>query len=279
MAEATEKACLDTKSDVTQTESSRLLDRVMSPGLSVVIPFHNESESIPALIEEVYAALANHPSFELICVDDGSSDDTFGQLSALRSAHPDLQLVRHRNQCGQSTAVRTGVKRATAPWVATLDGDGQNDPADIPLLLDVLEDPDRPADVHLVIGMRKKRQDNLIKRVSSRIANGVRARMLGDDTPDSGCGLKLFSRDAFLDLPYFDHMHRFLPALIQRDGGRVVSVPVSHRPREKGRSHYGVLDRLGAGIVDLLGTLWLKRRARRPVIDDPNGGVEEERGP
>ena len=188
----------------------------MSPGLSVVIPFHNESESIPGLVEEVYAALASQPSFELICVDDGSSDDTFDQLRAVQAAHPGLRLLRHRERCGQSTAVRTGVKRAKAPWVVTLDGDGQNDPADIPRLLAVLEDPDRPSDVHLVIGMRKKRQDNLIKRVSSRIANGVRGRMLGDDTPDSGCGLKLFSRDAFLDLPYFDHMHRFLPALIQR---------------------------------------------------------------
>lgn len=244
----------------------------MSPGLSVVIPFHNESESIPGLVEEVYAALASQPSFELICVDDGSSDDTFDQLRAVQAAHPGLRLLRHRERCGQSTAVRTGVKRAKAPWVVTLDGDGQNDPADIPRLLAVLEDPDRPSDVHLVIGMRKKRQDNLIKRVSSRIANGVRGHMLGDDTPDSGCGLKLFSRDAFLDLPYFDHMHRFLPALIQRGGGRVVSVPVNHRSREKGRSHYGVLDRLGAGIVDLLGTLWLKRRARRPMVDDSHGG-------
>jgi dolichol-phosphate mannosyltransferase len=244
----------------------------VNTGLSVVIPFHNEAESIRPLIDEVYAALADHPSFELICVDDGSSDGTPEQLRAMRAAHPALRLVRHRDRCGQSTAVRTGVKRSRAPWVVTLDGDGQNDPADIPRLLAVLDAPTADPDLQLVIGLRKKRQDNLIKRTSSRVANGVRAWILGDDTPDSGCGLKLFRRDAFLDLPYFDHMHRFLPALIQRNGGRVVSVPVNHRPRERGRSHYGVLDRLGAGIVDLLGTVWLKRRSHRPVIEEGEGG-------
>jgi dolichol-phosphate mannosyltransferase len=239
----------------------------MYPELTVVIPFHDESESVRPLLDELYQTLADLIPFELICVDDGSADDTFDRLQAARTVHSDLRLVRHRNQCGQSTAVRTGVKRAGAPWVATLDGDGQNDPADIPELWAVVQDPACPEDLQLVIGLRRRRRDNLVKRASSRVANGVRSRILGDDTPDSGCGLKLFRRDAFLDLPYFDHMHRFLPALIQRNGGRVVSVPVSHRPRVRGRSHYGVLDRLWAGILDLLGVLWLQRRARRPVVE------------
>jgi dolichol-phosphate mannosyltransferase len=239
----------------------------MHPELTVVIPFHDESESVRPLLDELYETLADLIPFELICVDDGSADDTFDRLQAARKVHSDLRLVRHRNQCGQSTAVRTGVKRARTPWVATLDGDGQNDPADIPELWAVVQDPACPEDLQLVIGLRRRRRDNLVKRASSRVANGVRSRILGDDTPDSGCGLKLFRRDAFLDLPYFDHMHRFLPALIQRNGGRVVSVPVNHRPRARGRSHYGVIDRLWAGILDLLGVLWLQRRARRPVVE------------
>jgi len=239
----------------------------MYPELTVVIPFHDESESVQPLLEELYQALTDRIPFELICVDDGSADDTFDRLQAAREVHSDLRLVRHRNQCGQSTAVRTGVKCARAIWVATLDGDGQNDPADIPELWAVVQGPSCPEDLQLVIGLRRRRRDKLVKRASSRIANGVRSRILGDDTPDSGCGLKLFRRDAFLDLPYFDHMHRFLPALIQRNGGRVVSVPVSHRPRARGRSHYGVLDRLWVGIFDLLGVLWLQRRARRPVAE------------
>lgn len=244
----------------------------MNPMLSVIIPFHNEAENISPLLDEVFTSLADRSSFEVVCVDDGSTDDTFNQLRAVQNIRPHLRLVRHLNQCGQSTAVRTGVKSAKAPWIVTLDGDGQNDPADIPELLAVLDEPSCPPELQLVIGVRQHRQDNLIKRVSSRIANGVRARILRDETPDSGCGLKLFRRDAFLDLPYFDHMHRFLPALIHRNGGQVISVPVSHRPRERGQSHYGVLDRLGAGIVDLLGTIWLQRRSRRPIIDDMEGG-------
>jgi dolichol-phosphate mannosyltransferase len=239
-----------------------------NPKLSVVIPFHNEAENVHALLEEVYAALREGPSFELICVDDASTDDTLNRLRSAKRTHPRLHLLHHRDQCGQSTAVRTGVRHARAPWIVTLDGDGQNDPADIARLLAVAEDPSSPADVQLVIGLRQNRQDDLVKRVSSRIANAVRARLLGDNTPDSGCGLKLFRRDAFLDLPYFDHMHRFLPALIQRNGGRVVSVPVNHRPRARGNSHYGVLDRLGSGVIDLMGTLWLLRRARRPIVEE-----------
>jgi dolichol-phosphate mannosyltransferase len=153
----------------------------------------------------------------------------------------------------------------------TLDADGQNDPADIPRLLAVIGDPGRPGDLQLVNGLREKRRDTWVKRISSRVANRVRASILGDDTPDSGCGLKLFRRDAYLELPYYDHMHRFMPALVQRNGGRVMSVAVGHRPRAKGRSHYGILDRLGVGIVDLLGTVWLQRRSHRPIAEEWEG--------
>lgn len=243
----------------------------VGPGLSVVIPIHNEAENLQPLIEEIYAALTGRIVFECICVDDGSTDGTLDALRAAKRLHPDLRVIRHRSRCGQSTAVRTGVKLSRASWVVTLDADGQNDPADIPRLLAVIGDPGHPPDLQLVNGLRQKRRDNWVKRISSRIANRVRASILRDDTPDSGCGLKLFRRDAYLDLPYYDHMHRFIPALVQRGGGRVISVPVGHRPRAKGRSHYGTLDRLGAGIVDLLGTVWLQRRSHRPIADEWEG--------
>jgi dolichol-phosphate mannosyltransferase len=244
------------------------LHRIPTPALSVVIPFHNEEENLEPLIAEVHAALEGRVGYELVCVDDGSSDATAEALHSAQAANPLVRVLRHRNQCGQSTAVRTGVKAARARWVVTLDGDGQNDPADITRLFAVVQDPDSPADLQLVMGKRRKRIDSAVKRYSSRIANWVRAWMLQDDTPDSGCGLKLFRRDAFLELPYFDHMHRFVPALVQRGGGAVKSVEVHHRPRKRGRSHYGTFDRLLVGIPDLLGVMWLQRRARRPEVDE-----------
>jgi len=245
------------------------------PELSVVIPVRNEAENIAPLVTEIAAALIAGPAYEIIYVDDGSTDDTAARVRGLIAAHPSLRLIRHDKSCGQSTAVRTGVKAAAARWIATLDGDGQNDPADIPALwrmamevgsggaLAIAAAGDPPL---LIAGHRAKRRDTAIKRLSSRIANRVRAGLLGDATPDTGCGLKLFRRDTFLDLPYFDHMHRFLPALVIRAGGRVVSVRVNHRPRERGQSNYGTLDRLWVGISDLVGVMWLQRRAKRPVI-------------
>lgn len=230
--------------------------------LSVVVPVRNEQDNIVPLVREIDAALAGKLDFEIVYVDDGSTDDTLQRLGETQREYPQLKVVRHQFSCGQSTAVRSGVKAASGDWVATLDGDGQNDPADIPKLLAALADG-----VDLVGGNRRHaRRDSWIKRISSVIANGVRSRMLRDSTPDTGCGLKLFRRDVFLDLPYFDHMHRFLPALVQRRGGKVVSVPVNHRPRERGKSNYGTLDRLMVGIVDLFGVMWLLRRAKRPVI-------------
>lgn len=229
--------------------------------LSVVVPVRNESGNVASLISEIDAAL-KHITHEIIYVDDGSTDDTYSQLKSLQASFSQLKIVRHAQSCGQSTAVRTGVKAAQYAWVATLDGDGQNDPADIPKLMAAVADG-----VDLVGGNRRaSRRDTWVKRMSSVIANTVRSKMLRDDTPDTGCGLKFFKRDAFLDLPYFDHMHRFLPALIKRRGGNIVSVPVAHRNREHGQSNYGTIDRLLVGIVDLFGVAWLQRRAKIPNI-------------
>lgn len=230
--------------------------------LSVVVPVRNEQDNVASLIAEINAALQPVIQHEIIYVDDGSTDGTYATLKELQRQYTQLRIVRQAKSCGQSTAVRTGVKLAKFDWIATLDGDGQNNPADIPKLLSALAEG-----VELVGGNRRQsRRDTWIKRVSSVIANTVRSNMLKDDTPDTGCGLKLFSRAAFLDLPYFDHMHRFLPALIKRRGGKVVSVHVSHRNREHGKSNYGTLDRLMVGIVDLFGVAWLQRRAKIPQV-------------
>ena len=231
--------------------------------LSVVVPVRNEQDNVAPLVAEIDAALKGF-THEIVYVNDGSTDETHVRLQQLQMQYPQLRIVRHANSCGQSTAVRSGVKAAQYEWVATLDGDGQNDPADIPKLVAALEEG-----VWLVGGNRRKsRRDTWIKRISSVIANTVRSKMLRDDTPDTGCGLKLFNKAVFLDLPYFDHMHRFLPALIKRAGGQIRSVHVSHRNREFGKSNYGTLDRLLVGIVDLFGVAWLQRRAKLPVIID-----------
>lgn len=236
--------------------------------LSVVVPVRNEQDNLQGLIAEICAALNGVIDYEIIYVDDGSTDDTLSRLKPMRMQYPQLRIMHHAKSCGQSTAVRTGVKAASGDWVATLDGDGQNDPADIPKLLDALS-KGLTDGVELVGGNRRKsRRDVWIKRISSVVANGIRSRLLADDTPDTGCGLKLFSRDAFLDLPYFDHMHRFLPALIKRRGGKILSVAVNHRPREHGNSNYGTIDRLLVGIVDLFGVAWLQRRAKLPIVTE-----------
>ncbi len=225
----------------------------------------NEATNIRPLIEEISQALP-HVAHEIVYVDDGSTDSTFAELQAMQRDMPTLTVRRHRASCGQSSAIVTGVKAASGVWIATLDGDGQNDPADIPALLAQAQ-ADHGASPILFAGHRTTRRDTRIKRISSRVANKVRATLLGDATPDTGCGLKLFRRAAFLELPHFDHMHRFLPALFMRAGGRVQSVPVNHRPRLRGHSKYGTLDRLAVGIVDLAGVAWLQRRWRRPDID------------
>lgn len=238
--------------------------------LSVVVPVRNEAGNLAPLVGEIRAALDGRVDYEVIYVNDGSSDATAEELAAIAREFPRLRTIRHERSCGQSTALLSGIRRARAEWIATLDGDGQNDPADIPRLLEELRTQAGPGGAPLlcVCGHRRKRRDTWFKRLSSRIANGVRSRLLHDDTPDTGCGLKLFSREAFLQLPYFDHMHRFLPALFLRTGGRVVSVEVNHRPRNAGQSNYGLHNRLWVGIVDMLGVMWLQRRAKRPEITE-----------
>lgn len=241
------------------------------PDLSVVVPVKNEADNILPLVTEIDAALNGFIDFEIIYVDDGSDDDTPARLTDAKKKFPMLRVVRHKHSCGQSQAVASGVKFARAPWIATLDGDGQNDPADIPAMIRRRDQEAAAsasdASLVMIAGHRQKRQDTFIRRLSSKVANGVRSFMLKDNTPDSGCGLKLFARQTFLDLPRFDHMHRFLPALIIRAGGKVVSVRVNHRPRERGVSKYGVWNRLWVGIVDLFGVAWLRSRARIPTID------------
>ena len=246
--------------------------------LSVVIPVKNEAGNIAPLVAEIAGALDGLARYEIVYVDDGSADSTVAEIRLLQASLPQLRLLRHRSSCGQSAAIRSAVKAARGRWIATLDGDGQNDPADIPALWRIAQgvDDSSPATPPLLIaGYRMRRQDSWSKRQASRIANAVRRRLLKDATPDTGCGLKLLPRALFLDLPFFDHMHRFLPALVLREGGVVRSVPVSHRPRQRGVSKYGVFDRLGVGIADLVGVLWLRRRLARPHLVEDAAAVEE----
>jgi dolichol-phosphate mannosyltransferase len=244
-----------------------------APELSVVIPMHNEAGNAAPLLAEVVAALTGRLAFEVVVVDDASSDDTVAELTAVAGRLPALRVLRHTRRCGQSAALRTGVKAARAPWVATLDGDGQNDPAD---LLRLLARRDHAGDqVHLFAGWRQQRRDTPVKRLSSRIANAVRRGLLHDQSPDTGCALKLYRRDSYLDLPWFDHMHRYLPALFQRAGWDVETVPVGHRPRLSGRSKYGIGNRLWVGIVDLFGVAWLMRRSPTTAIQDVTPAAQE----
>ena len=235
--------------------------------LSVVIPVKDEAANVAPLVAELRAALDGLLDYEIVYVDDGSEDGTAAEVARLQAEAPHLRLLRHMRSCGQSAAIRSGVRAARAAWIATLDGDGQNDPADILKMWRMgLSAPMAP--LLLIAGYREDRQDSWTKRFASQIANRVRQWMLGDGTADSGCGLKLFPRSLYLDLPYFDHMHRFLPALALREGGIVRSIRVNHRARRGGVSKYGVFDRLGVGIVDLFGVIWLKRRAARPQLLD-----------
>ena len=236
------------------------------PDISIVVPVYDEAGAAPALAREIAAAFAGR-AVEIVFVDDASRDDTRARLLALRAELPQLRVVAHARNAGQSRAVRTGVAAARAPVVVTLDGDGQNDPADAPRLAERLRSG--PAELALVGGHRALRRDGASKRWASRIANGVRRRLLHDGADDTGCGLKAFRRDAFLALPYFDHMHRYLPALMRRDGWEVAFEDVGHRPRTAGVSKYTNLGRLLDAGTDLFGVLWLMRRSRDP------GGVRE----
>ena len=236
-----------------------------APELSVVVPVMNEAENAVPLLDEICAALRGQVPFEVIFIDDASTDGTVASLKAAQGRTSELRVLKHAKNAGQSRAVRSGVLAARGALVVTLDGDGQNDPADIPNLLNAWKASVGGAQpLGLVAGQRLKRQDNFMKKLASRVGNGVRQRLLQDNTRDTGCGLKLFSREAFLRLPYFDHLHRFMPALMLREGFRIVHVDVNHRPRSHGVSKYGTLDRLIVSIADLRGVRWLRRRARQP---------------
>jgi dolichol-phosphate mannosyltransferase len=232
-----------------------------SPAVSVVVPVRNEAGNIAPLVDEIVAALGPDARFEIVYVNDGSTDRTDAELAELMASRPWLRQIKHAMSCGQSAAVRAGTAHARAPIVVTLDGDGQNDPAFIPALLKALE-AGAPK-IGLVAGQRVGRKDTGFKKFQSRIANGVRSAVLRDGTRDTGCGLKVFRRDVFLALPYFDGLHRFLPALVRREGYDIGYVDVIDRPRRAGVSNYGLWDRLWVGILDLAGVWWLIRRKRR----------------
>ncbi len=234
--------------------------------LSVVVPVFNERDNVVPRINEITAALRGFVDFEIVYVDDNSKDDTLAVLSSAKVTNPELRVIHHVSQSGQSSAIRIGVKAARGAWIATLDGDGQNDPADIPKLLAMREAS--PAQIKLFAGWRVDRKDTGSKRLASKLANAIRSRLLRDETPDTGCGIKLFEREAFLDLPYFDHMHRYLPALMQRAGWQVRSVPVNHRARGTGVSKYNNLNRALVGIADLRGVGWLIRRSKRTPTEE-----------
>ena len=231
--------------------------------VSVVVPVKDEEGNVVPLAREIAAALKGE-AFEIVFVDDGSSDKTAAELVGLKNEIP-LRILSHARNLGQSRAMRTGVRAARAALVVTLDGDGQNDPADIPKLIALLREHEAEPDFAMVAGERVGRKDTFSKRLASRAANRIRRNLLGDTANDTGCSLKAFKREAYLALPYFDHMHRYLITLMQREGYEVRFVPVGHRARGKGRSKYGVWDRAVAGIYDLLGVRWLKRRFRGPA--------------
>ena len=237
----------------------------MTIALSVVVPVKDEAETVAPLAREIAGGVGEDSSGEIIFVDDGSGDDTLAKLLQLRSEMPALRVLRHIGNGGQSRALRTGVRAARAGIVVTLDGDGQNDPADIPKILAPFHAEPEPARIGMVSGVRVKRRDNFGKRIASVLANRFRRWMLEDGAVDVGCGLKAFRRDAYLALPYFDHMHRYLAALMMREGHEVRFVDVGHRPRLHGRSKYGVWDRFIVGLEDIRGVLWLKKRYRAGV--------------
>jgi glycosyltransferase involved in cell wall biosynthesis len=231
------------------------------PEISVVVPVFNEEGAAAPLAEEIAAAFEGR-DHEIIFVDDASRDATRERLIALKARLPQLRVLTHRKNSGQSRSVRTGVTAARGEYVVTLDGDGQNDPADAPKLVDRLRTGN--ATLALVGGERQKRQDTAAKRWASRTANNIRKSLLKDEANDTGCGLKAFRREAFLRLPYFDHMHRYLPALMLREGYQVAFEPVSHRARTTGASKYTNLGRLWVSLSDMLGVIWLRKRARNP---------------
>ncbi len=240
------------------------------PRIAVVVPVRNEQGNVAALVAEIETALAALAPFEIIYVNDGSTDGTAAELDRLMHSRPHLRRIDHAHSCGQSAAVRTGVRAARALVCVTLDGDGQNDPAFIPQMAAALQAAGPGCG--MVQGQRVGRKDTGFKRFQSKVANGVRSRILNDGTRDTGCGLKCFQREAYLALPYFDALHRFMPALMKREGYTLAYIDVKDRPRLSGVSNYGFFDRLWVGIVDLAGVRWLiKRRKRVPQAQEYTG--------
>jgi len=237
------------------------------PEFSVVSPVRNEAENVEQLVREIAQSLGGR-AFEIIFVDDSSQDDTRARLFALKEKIPNLRVIGHRKNAGQSRAVRTGVLAARSDIVLTLDGDGQNDPADLPALLSQLNRAGAPGDLALVQGRRDKRIDSGWKKFGSRFANNVRRSILKDSNTDSGCGMRAFKRDAYLQLPYFDHMHRYLPALMQSEGFMVEERAVGHRARQHGQSNYTNFGRLADAVSDMRGVMWLRKRRRSPGGSD-----------
>ncbi|MFI3122396.1 MAG: glycosyltransferase family 2 protein [Methylococcales bacterium] len=237
--------------------------------ISIVVPVHNEAENITPLLNEIIATLQNFADYEIIYINDGSSDNTLEILKIAQQTIPNLRVFHHEKSCGQSAAIYTGIKAAKFPVIATLDGDGQNNPVDIPNLYAQLQSQrETNLKLAMIAGWRNQRHDSAWRLFSSKFANGIRSRLLDDATPDTGCGLKVFLRDAALQLPFFDHYHRFLPALMLRSGYQVVSIPVTHRARERGVSNYGTLDRLWVGISDIAGVIWLKTRMKLTEVSE-----------
>lgn len=234
--------------------------------ISVVVPMLNEAENAVSLVAEIQAAATLCPVSEMILVDDGSTDATAEVIRSLKQQDSRIRLIRHSIRSGQSAALRSGIRVASGPLIVTLDGDGQNNPADIPLLYERWCSAPEGTRMLLVAGQRQKRMDSLLKKFTSRTGNAIRSFLLRDGVRDTGCSLKLFRRDDFLALPYFNHMHRFMPALFLREYGTVLLAEVSHRPREAGTSKYGFWDRLWAGIFDMAGVIWLQKRAAKQII-------------
>jgi dolichol-phosphate mannosyltransferase len=236
---------------------------------AIVIPLHDEAENVAPLLAEIRAVLDGTPAepAEIVFVDDGSADATVGRLAPLLDPARGIRLIRHARRCGKSAALLTGIRAAESPWIITMDGDRQNDPRDLPRMIALVEESAAPAPA-LVAGLRAKRRDTLARRFASRFANGLRKTLLGDDCPDTACGLKLMRRDVFLGLPLFDGLHRFFPALVKIHGHRVAFLSVNDRPREAGRSKYGNLSRAVVGLADLLGVLWLRLRTTLPAPRD-----------
>jgi len=239
--------------------------------ISIVIPIKNEAENIGSLVETIQQVCGELATFEVLVVDDGSTDNSADVVLELMRSSKSIRLLRHEKSAGQSAAVHSGVLAANGPIIATLDGDGQNPPEDLPKILSPLLAADAPPDLGLVAGQRVGRRDTLSKRLASKFANGLRAKLLKDGTRDTGCGLKAFRRDAYLQLPYFDHMHRYLPALFSRAGWDIAHVDVSHRARQAGSSNYSNLQRGLVGAVDLFGVMWLlRRRKKSSYVETPS---------